>query len=114
METWSIEPYDDRYVTDNGNGNYVFNPANFPEGQTAITFTITYTDGDISGSMEYVVKTTDCYVNPCSTKLTPPKVSPPKVEDFSSDGGDINAEWDDDTCWELITATTTNNATAAT
>ena len=114
METWSIEPYDDSYVTNNGNGNYVFNPANFPEGQTAITFTITYTDGDISGSMEYVVKTTDCYVNPCSAKLTPPKVSPPKVEDFSSDGGDINAEWDDDTCWELITATTTNNATAAT
>ena len=110
METWSISPETGVQNPEAQDGKYIFTPPKSGE----IVYTITYTDGDISGSMEYVVKSTDCYVNPCSTNLTPPTVTPPTVTNFSHEGGDIEATWNADTCWELITATTTNNATAAT
>ena len=107
---WNISSTDDpelHYVTRNDpdDGNYIFTP---PEsGQ--ITYKITYTNGSATGETIYVVKSTDCYVDPCQNSLEGPVVTFTDPEGATaktveSTAGNAEVTYDLGTCWTIVKA----------
>lgn len=107
---WNISSTDDpelHYVTRNDpdDGNYIFTP---PEsGQ--ITYKITYTNGSATGETIYVVKSTDCYVDPCQNNLNGPTVTFTSPEGATaktvgSAASSVTVTYDLGECWKFISA----------
>lgn len=107
---WNISSTDDpelHYVTRNDpdDGNYIFTP---PEsGQ--IAYKITYTNGSATGETIYVVKSTDCYVDPCQNNLNGPTVTFTSPEGATaktvgSAASSVTVTYDLGECWKFISA----------
>lgn len=101
MGTWSIEPNNPEYVTDKGDGNYIFKPQS-----EDITYTITYTDDNgATGKTIYVVKSTDCYVDPCQNDFEGPVVTfldGTTSTTVSNEAGNIAVQYNLGDCWEFV------------
>lgn len=104
MGTWDIEPKEGVKINDPDDGNYIFTPPSSEIGQR--TYEITYTDDNgATGKTIYVVKSTDCYVDPCQNDFEGPVVTfldGTTSTTVSNEAGNIAVQYNLGDCWEFV------------